>query len=43
VPVNVIDRPAHCDFAFGAIVNRSPLSRFDLTGQRMPAVIPSLR
>ena len=25
VLVNVIDRPAHCDFAFGAIVNRSPL------------------
>jgi uroporphyrin-III C-methyltransferase/precorrin-2 dehydrogenase/sirohydrochlorin ferrochelatase len=25
VVVNVIDRPAHCDFAFGAIVNRSPL------------------
>ena len=25
VPVNVIDRPAHCDFQFGAIVNRSPL------------------
>ena len=25
VPVNVIDRPAHCDFTFGAIVNRSPL------------------
>jgi uroporphyrin-III C-methyltransferase / precorrin-2 dehydrogenase / sirohydrochlorin ferrochelatase len=25
VPVNVIDRPAHCDFAFGAIVNRSPM------------------
>ncbi|HEX2352627.1 MAG: SAM-dependent methyltransferase [Hyphomicrobiales bacterium] len=25
VSVNVIDRPAHCDFAFGAIVNRSPL------------------
>ena len=25
VPVNVIDRPAGCDFAFGAIVNRSPL------------------
>jgi uroporphyrin-III C-methyltransferase/precorrin-2 dehydrogenase/sirohydrochlorin ferrochelatase len=23
--VNVIDRPAYCDFAFGAIVNRSPL------------------
>jgi uroporphyrin-III C-methyltransferase/precorrin-2 dehydrogenase/sirohydrochlorin ferrochelatase len=25
IPVNVIDRPAFCDFAFGAIVNRSPL------------------
>jgi uroporphyrin-III C-methyltransferase/precorrin-2 dehydrogenase/sirohydrochlorin ferrochelatase len=25
VLVNVIDKPAHCDFAFGAIVNRSPL------------------
>jgi uroporphyrin-III C-methyltransferase/precorrin-2 dehydrogenase/sirohydrochlorin ferrochelatase len=24
-PVNVIDRPAFCDFSFGAIVNRSPL------------------
>jgi uroporphyrin-III C-methyltransferase / precorrin-2 dehydrogenase / sirohydrochlorin ferrochelatase len=25
VPVNVVDRPAYCDFTFGAIVNRSPL------------------
>ncbi|MGA2893022.1 MAG: siroheme synthase CysG [Xanthobacteraceae bacterium] len=25
VPVNLIDRPAFCDFSFGAIVNRSPL------------------
>jgi uroporphyrin-III C-methyltransferase / precorrin-2 dehydrogenase / sirohydrochlorin ferrochelatase len=25
VPVNVIDKPDHCDFSFGAIVNRSPL------------------
>jgi uroporphyrin-III C-methyltransferase / precorrin-2 dehydrogenase / sirohydrochlorin ferrochelatase len=25
VPVNVIDKPAHCDFSFGALVNRSPL------------------
>jgi uroporphyrin-III C-methyltransferase / precorrin-2 dehydrogenase / sirohydrochlorin ferrochelatase len=25
VPINVIDRPAFCDFSFGAIVNRSPL------------------
>jgi uroporphyrin-III C-methyltransferase/precorrin-2 dehydrogenase/sirohydrochlorin ferrochelatase len=25
VPVNVIDKPTHCQFQFGAIVNRSPL------------------
>ena len=25
MPVNVIDKPKFCDFAFGAIVNRSPL------------------
>jgi uroporphyrin-III C-methyltransferase/precorrin-2 dehydrogenase/sirohydrochlorin ferrochelatase len=25
VPVNLIDNPAHCEFQFGAIVNRSPL------------------
>jgi uroporphyrin-III C-methyltransferase/precorrin-2 dehydrogenase/sirohydrochlorin ferrochelatase len=25
VPVNVIDKPAFCDFSFGAIVNRSPI------------------
>ena len=25
VPVNVVDKPALCDFAFGSIVNRSPL------------------
>ena len=25
VPVNIIDRPAFCDFQFGSIVNRSPL------------------
>jgi len=25
VPVNVVDKPEHCDFAFGALVNRSPL------------------
>jgi len=25
VPVNVIDKPKFCDFAFGAIINRSPL------------------
>ncbi len=25
VPVNVIDRPEHCEFQFGSIVNRSPV------------------
>ncbi len=25
VPINVIDRPAFCDFQFGSIVNRSPV------------------
>jgi len=25
VPVNIVDKPEHCDFAFGALVNRSPL------------------
>ena len=25
VPVNIIDKPAYCDFSFGSIVNRSPL------------------
>ncbi|EAU41075.1 siroheme synthase [Fulvimarina pelagi HTCC2506] len=25
VPVNLVDKPAYCDFTFGSIVNRSPL------------------
>lgn len=25
IPVNVVDKPAFCDFAFGSIVNRSPV------------------
>jgi uroporphyrin-III C-methyltransferase / precorrin-2 dehydrogenase / sirohydrochlorin ferrochelatase len=37
VPVNVIDRPAFCDFAFGAIVNRSPLIIGISTGGAAPA------
>jgi uroporphyrin-III C-methyltransferase/precorrin-2 dehydrogenase/sirohydrochlorin ferrochelatase len=24
-PVNIVDKPEHCDFVFGALVNRSPL------------------
>jgi len=24
-PVNIVDKPEHCDFAFGSLVNRSPL------------------
>jgi uroporphyrin-III C-methyltransferase/precorrin-2 dehydrogenase/sirohydrochlorin ferrochelatase len=25
VPVNVVDKPGHCDFQFGSVVNRSPV------------------
>lgn len=25
VPVNIVDKPEHCDFSFGTLVNRSPL------------------
>jgi uroporphyrin-III C-methyltransferase / precorrin-2 dehydrogenase / sirohydrochlorin ferrochelatase len=25
IPINIVDRPAFCDFQFGSIVNRSPL------------------
>ncbi len=25
VPVNVVDKPAFCDFQFGSVVNRSPV------------------
>jgi uroporphyrin-III C-methyltransferase/precorrin-2 dehydrogenase/sirohydrochlorin ferrochelatase len=25
VPVNVVDKPEHCDFQFGSVVNRSPV------------------
>jgi uroporphyrin-III C-methyltransferase/precorrin-2 dehydrogenase/sirohydrochlorin ferrochelatase len=37
VPVNVVDRPAFSDFAFGAIVNRSPLVVGISTGGAAPA------
>src|SRR5207237_543663 len=39
VPVNVIDRPGHCDFAFGSIVNRSPLVVRISTGGDSGAVV----
>ena len=39
VPVNVIDKPAFCDFSFGAIVNRSPL----VIGISPTALLPCLR
>lgn len=49
VPVNVIDRPAFCDFQFGAIVNRSPLvvaistdGGAPVFGQAIRALIESL-
>jgi uroporphyrin-III C-methyltransferase/precorrin-2 dehydrogenase/sirohydrochlorin ferrochelatase len=25
VPINVVDKPGHCDFQFGSVVNRSPV------------------
>ena len=39
VPVNVIDKPAFCDFAFGAIVNRSPLVIGISTDGAAPALV----
>jgi uroporphyrin-III C-methyltransferase/precorrin-2 dehydrogenase/sirohydrochlorin ferrochelatase len=43
VPVNVIDRPAFCDFAFGAIVNRSPLVIGISTNGAAPAFAMAVR
>jgi uroporphyrin-III C-methyltransferase/precorrin-2 dehydrogenase/sirohydrochlorin ferrochelatase len=43
VPVNVIDRPAYCDFSFGAIVNRSPLVIGISTDGAAPAFGQSIR
>jgi uroporphyrin-III C-methyltransferase/precorrin-2 dehydrogenase/sirohydrochlorin ferrochelatase len=43
VPVNVIDKPAHCDFAFGAIVNRSPLVIGISTDGAAPAFAQAIR
>jgi uroporphyrin-III C-methyltransferase/precorrin-2 dehydrogenase/sirohydrochlorin ferrochelatase len=43
VPVNVVDRPEFCDFAFGVIVNRSPLILAISTGGAAPVFGQALR
>lgn len=41
--VNAVDRPAHCDFTFGAIVNRSPLVVGISTDGTAPALAAAIR
>ena len=43
VPVNVIDRPAFCDFQFGSIVNRSPLVLAISTDGGAPVLAQTIR
>jgi uroporphyrin-III C-methyltransferase/precorrin-2 dehydrogenase/sirohydrochlorin ferrochelatase len=43
VLVNVIDKPAYCDFSFGAIVNRSPLIIGISTDGAAPAFAQAMR
>jgi len=43
VPINVIDRPAHCSFQFGAVVNRSPLVVGISTGGAAPVFGQAIR
>jgi uroporphyrin-III C-methyltransferase/precorrin-2 dehydrogenase/sirohydrochlorin ferrochelatase len=43
VPVNIIDKPAYCDFSFGAIVNRSPLVIGISTGGAAPIFGQAIR
>jgi len=43
VPVNVVDRPAFCDFQFGAIVNRSPLVLSISTDGAAPVLAQAIR
>ena len=43
VPVNVVDKPAFCDFSFGAIVNRSPLVVGISTDGAAPVFAQSVR
>lgn len=42
-PVNVVDRPAFCDFQFGAIVNRSPLVLSISTDGAAPVLAQAIR
>jgi uroporphyrin-III C-methyltransferase/precorrin-2 dehydrogenase/sirohydrochlorin ferrochelatase len=43
VPVNIVDKPALCDFSFGAIVNRSPLVIGISTGGAAPVFGQAVR
>src|SRR5579884_123890 len=43
VPVNIIDKPAFCDFSFGATVNRSPLVIGISTDGAAPAFAQAIR
>jgi uroporphyrin-III C-methyltransferase / precorrin-2 dehydrogenase / sirohydrochlorin ferrochelatase len=43
VPVNVVDKPAYCDFSFGSIVNRSPLVIGVSTDGAAPVLAQAIR
>lgn len=43
VPVNVIDKPAFCQFQFGSIVNRSPVVVAISTGGAAPILAQAIR
>lgn len=43
VPVNIIDKPAYCDFQFGTIIDRSPLIAAISTGGAAPVLALALR
>lgn len=43
VPVNVIDKPAYCDFQFGTIIDRSPLIAAIATAGAAPVFALALR
>lgn len=43
VPVNIIDKPAYCDFQFGTIIDRSPLIAAIATAGAAPVFALALR